>query len=401
MNNNLIILGNGFDLHNKLNSGFWDFFDARENELKNTTDFTKLFDEDSMLEIQKDKKTRENIRGLIIKRVKPNLLKYSLRMHERYKRFNNISVKKISFWDFYFQIRKLKDPDWFYVENQIQGFFEEKKSYAEKTRFELVLEYLDALLDVGSGNAEESKVDNYTLLSEHLNRYDFETEALVFIIVNVFKYDFQKQHLADFLLSQLVKFEKRLQNYLVEKVSSTPEYHDNVTRCIDELSGGIPYNILNFNYTDIPMSKNGIEQNVHGSLADHPILGIDAMNVPLGVPYYSFTKTFRIMKLANEAAKKVLPKRPEKVIFYGHSLSEADYSYFQSIFDYYSIYDSEVKLVFYYSTYPKHDETMVSVEQYARVVKLLAAYGKTIPNHGNNLLHKLMLERRISFKLLE
>lgn len=39
----------------------------------------------------------------------------------------------------------------------------------------------------------------------------------------------------------------------------------------------------------------------------------------------------------------ILPKndgQPIEIKFYGHSLSEADYSYFQSIFDFYNLYDN-------------------------------------------------------------
>jgi len=41
--------------------------------------------------------------------------------------------------------------------------------------------------------------------------------------------------------------------------------------------------------------------------------------------------------------------KPEKlgtINFFGHSLSKADYSYFQAIFDLYNIYSSEINLIF-------------------------------------------------------
>lgn len=49
----------------------------------------------------------------------------------------------------------------------------------------------------------------------------------------------------------------------------------------------------------------------------------------------------------------ILPKKDNQMLeikFYRHSLSEADYSYFQSIFDYYNLYENnKVSLIFYYS----------------------------------------------------
>lgn len=67
--------------------------------------------------------------------------------------------------------------------------------------------------------------------------------------------------------------------------------------------------------------------------------------------------------------------------FYGHSLSKADYSYFQSIFDYYNLYgNSSVDLVFYYSK---------GYEQIDAIYKLINSYGQS-PNNkeqGKNLIH--------------
>lgn len=62
------------------------------------------------------------------------------------------------------------------------------------------------------------------------------------------------------------------------------------------------------------------------------------------------------MTLANDKQDKLLPKSIKNIVFYGHSLAPADYSYFQSIFDYYNIYDNDITLVFYYSIYDKNKE---------------------------------------------
>jgi hypothetical protein len=81
--------------------------------------------------------------------------------------------------------------------------------------------------------------------------------------------------------------------------------------------------------------------------------------------------------------------KPITIKFYGHSLSEADYSYFQSIFDYYNFYDnSKVDLMFCYSN---------GHEQIDAIYRLINAYGKTLVNQeqGKNLMHKLLLENRI------
>ena len=70
-------------------------------------------------------------------------------------------------------------------------------------------------------------------------------------------------------------------------------------------------------------------------------------------------------------------------------MSEADYSYFQSIFDYYNLYsNNNVSLLFYYSE---------GYEQTDAIYNLINEYGKTLSNkeQGKNLLHKLLLENRL------
>ena len=92
-------------------------------------------------------------------------------------------------------------------------------------------------------------------------------------------------------------------------------------------------------------------------------------------------------------------------------LGEADYAYFQAIFDSVNLYAGDAKLVFYYKPHRKPGEDarggMLSVKRArntmaARVTRLLAEYGKTLDNedHGRNLMHKLMIEGRLEVRLL-
>ena len=70
--------------------------------------------------------------------------------------------------------------------------------------------------------------------------------------------------------------------------------------------------------------------------------------------------------------------------------SEADYSYFQSIFDYYNLYsNSNISLNFYYSE---------GYEQTDAIYRLINIYGKSLSNkeQGKNLIHKLLLENRLN-----
>lgn len=90
--------------------------------------------------------------------------------------------------------------------------------------------------------------------------------------------------------------------------------------------------------------------------------------------------------------------------FFGHSLGEADYSYFQSIFDGLDLYSAKTKLFFYFQVYdPKRRPEIIS-QNYHAVSKLLKHYGETFqsnPDHGKNLMHKLILEGRLTVKELD
>lgn len=170
-------------------------------------------------------------------------------------------------------------------------------------------------------------------------------------------------------------------------------------------------NILSFNYTalfDILEAQSPcLYNNVHGKLCmnkcaencstSNIIFGIDDTIVQSqdeNFEIHKFSKTYRKMLYAN-AESRVLPTKdnPLEIKFYGHSLSEADYSYFQSIFDYYNLYEnSKVSLMFYYSK---------GFEQTDEVYRLINTYGKTLSNkdQGKNLTHKLLLENRL--KIIE
>lgn len=86
--------------------------------------------------------------------------------------------------------------------------------------------------------------------------------------------------------------------------------------------------------------------------------------------------------------------------FYGHGLGEADYSYFQAIFDSVDLYHSNTKIVFYWSDYQGVEKQAIRVEQVKNVTKLIEEYGTTFTNedHGRNLLTKLQLENRLQIE---
>ncbi len=155
--------------------------------------------------------------------------------------------------------------------------------------------------------------------------------------------------------------------------------------------------IISFNYTQ-PKVKSSI-RNIHGNLNDKNIIfGIDYDNIFSQFKKHpiEFTKSFRILE--NKLDSNVSISSDIKyVLFYGHALGEADYSYFQSIFDTVDLYHSETELVFYWTQFGMKNQYNIQVE---KVTSLIEKYGKTFSNkdHGRNLFTKLLLENRIHFK---
>lgn len=195
-----------------------------------------------------------------------------------------------------------------------------------------------------------------------------------------------------------------------EQLSPTMRRSASREKCIlsQEFTNLHSTNILSFNYTAL-FDILGVESpcfynNVHGKLCTRPcaenctdcniIFGIDdtviqSQDEDSGL--YKFSKTYRKM-LNSDAGTHILPSKDNQLIeikFYGHSLNEADYSYFQSIFDYYNLYENNnVSLIFYYSK---------GYEQTYKIYRLINTYGKTLSNkdQGKNLTHKLLLENRL------
>lgn len=134
------------------------------------------------------------------------------------------------------------------------------------------------------------------------------------------------------------------------------------------------------------------------------IFGIDEEGISSTLSLYSFTKTSRIihsLHATTNNSPQIFDKSITIVRFYGHSLSKFDYSYFQSIFDHLNIYQNWIELKFYFTKYKPEIGKEIQDKQTTAVINLMKYYGETLDNkkHGENLLHKLLLEGRL--KIIE
>lgn len=223
-----------------------------------------------------------------------------------------------------------------------------------------------------------------------------------------------KKNLELELIDSIDKLEEKFKKHMKIIVSSSGRgYNANLNKLYKHMVGGKPQNtyVINFNYTSEKFKTFYALNNVHGSLdnEDRIIFGIDENSdyeetsekktKLLVMEDYRLTKTYK--KLSLESAKvarvKPLPKTIKNIKFFGHSLSSADYAYFQSIFDYYNIYESNINVIFYYVDY---DKKKAFTNQMEGVINLMKKYGHTMgnKNHGKNLLHKLSLEGRLKIQ---
>jgi len=222
-------------------------------------------------------------------------------------------------------------------------------------------------------------------------------------------------------LDELIKFEYLFCEFLSEQVDSNANYLSNAKKLTSMLLGDDDEkaSVISFNYTN-PFIDNdngeyideiGSVANVHGTYKDNNIIfGVDAKGVGLSDARI-FTKTHRKMLQPN--SESILPNTVDKIKFYGHSLGDADYSYFHSIFDYYNLYgggklvdyrnfETHVMLQFYFTEFCESRKAKIKRDAADSVYKLITAYGNSFENEdkGKNLLHKLLLENRIKIEFL-
>ena len=221
-----------------------------------------------------------------------------------------------------------------------------------------------------------------------------------------------------FYYDELKRLEAQFLDYLkAEVVENRAGYLVRAQRLLDILidqseseksSSVSTISLLNFNYTDPTMGYHDVNlTNIHGSLRlGEVVMGVDGrelIDVDRTMP---FTKTYRLMTLpplkrgALVHSDAYLSGKTTVVKFFGHSLARADYSYFQALFDGLDLYSGAIRLVFYCRDYRNADGAIVHTKPrtVSAVKNLLTEYSWTLDNrdHGRNLIHKLLIEGRLS-----
>lgn len=380
----LIILGNGFDLQCGLHSKFGDFFKPR-------------------LEV---------ITGI-----------------ESYSRAAWKSViedSDLTLWDFILEANI--DNMWCDVEGEIESWILSCSDQNSRTslfwgalkvmkRVNLFTDRMACIVWCEGGRRLAGEEDDRTHLFCNIARY------IQTINPGLTGEECTPDMLIKLLKRDLGRLERAFGAYLTREIDGNDEYVKeckNLCRIIDEDGKQsdkdfyVSTSVLSFNYTSVAedyfdKGDGGVFVNIHGKLGEDIIFGIDGkdcMDNHVAVP---FTKTYRLMLrggsrtggLISTANSSNLQDATDVIKFYGHSLGRADYSYFQSIFDGVDLYESETMLVFYYPWDRSNSAETTNNERRSRLANsindLLFAYGATMDNrdHGKNLMHKLLLEGRL------
>lgn len=380
----LIVVGNGLDLYCGLASRFADFFGPRRKKLR-STEYQALHD----------------VRGWE----------------------DSLVGSGLTAWDIILEIWAAEDVEsknWSNIEAAIadwvtpQRIAEKEKVYIVKNKhLKRVLSFLNTTGYTYAAGDRYSEVEVAQLLKYVYGQGPWDHESML-----------------DKLLEELHKLESEFVKYMLSTVAGAEGYPDRLRQVFhgvvfDELAGQreefLESSILNFNYT-IPSEFVRSEKadlidcyaNVHGHLRGEIVIGIDATGHMDDPGVAQFTKTYRVMGIGSSAVKGIVysgqgvRSGPATTLmkFIGHSLSEADYSYFQSLFDTVNLYGGDTRLVFYYMPHGEGDFSAACGKSKKgvmdSVVKLLTRYGETLDNadHGKNLIHKLLLEGRLAVKLV-
>ncbi|WP_445343771.1 AbiH family protein [Bifidobacterium sp. ESL0819] len=392
------MLGNGFDLQCGLKTRFEDFMQPRIARVKKMEDILSSSEDLPLI----------TVRGPDGHELHGNNLSYLL------------WEKDLTVWDFILLEDKQKRA-WYDVEECIKDWVNYSSPSASSKP------HLRQICDT-FGKPDK---DHWPDLQGPIKA----DQCVLAYATDFYRWDGQYSTLLDILSDQLRYFEGSFAAYILDQITFNNRYAsyvDTLIGCLanDEMPEQVldinytkgrysasskSTNILDFNYTDpvkLMWENSPTCLNVHGLARENDIIfGIDGTNVNPEQESYAnivkFTKTYRIMALNNvphrSLVRPYLSSDPDNatstIKFFGHSLAEADYSYFQAIFDEVSLYESNTRLIFYYNR-KRPDGGNAKEEMFEKVNHLITTYGQTLDNkdHGKNLLHKLLLEGRLIIK---
>lgn len=411
----ILIMGNGFDLWCRLNSRYSDF--ARKRKEMYSQFYTEL-------------------NNYLMEGFNINRSSNKLKLHFIPGRINAVIQKidhNLNLWEIYFTLKNFDSKNellWKNIEKDIVEFFKVttfrnmsvKNLYNDLCRETEITDESNRLIP----NGEFLRYSLYLLvyaLMLNSDNFDVLGYNLSGKIFDLSLKNRDEDGFGRYMLNELHRFESSFCVFLREQVNTNEIYDLKVERLLSIITRSTKFventqmqntpkiYYLSFNYT-LPKAKqlNKLGANVHGFIGDigetseaRIIIGIDQEQTSESNKYeLLFTKTYRKLFHKENVASQPLPPKADarRIIFFGHSLGDADYSYFRSIFDYYDIESSAIEVVFYYSVFDVAKREEISQNQFRDVYNLLKDYSsKTNKNSGKNLVHRMLLEHRL--KIIE
>lgn len=434
----LIVLGNGFDLACGLKSSYNDFFLDRFNKLFGDSNFKPTNIDDENFQNKLYKKRVDiwlNTNHLSNPRIPPKpTLGYKITRPDYFEEFSKNwtnDKQTLTRWDIIFLFaelcldKKVSAYQWQDIESIILEVISIALDFQNK--YSLKLNYASTV-SIG-----RSSIPGEQLFKELIYNISFTGELSI-------------EKTAAELLSELEKFESAFANFITQQYELEPSsnYISKAKDLLERLSRcyGIHFmqdapsevDVLSFNYSldkrflDI-LNDTRIEtwSNIHGiasfddpnvrniskdkaenigdGLIPAPIFGVDNHNIDDNDDWrIIFTKPYRVIENGvNEIRKSNGYANTDKITIYGHSLGQADYSYFETIFDENNLYNSNTEIeYFYYAGEDKLEKVKNRKNATKTLYNLLTDYGKTLSDqHGNNIINKLNIENRLTIASTE
>ena len=376
-----IVLGNGYDLFCGLKTKYKDYFSS--NPSKNT--YIKSW-------------LNEFMKDLCISPM--SYVNFSLKENKDFW-LDCQGFEELSVWDFFFYLVSDIQPDvqeewcWCDIEKVMQRWLYEpsdQNEYIENSSWYTVYRLL-------SGNYSKSCDGKIYVLASII--YKKNNEQCIYSIDKFY----------NFLLIELKKFERKFGYYIDNLIHDRTNesfgivrYRNNyslISRALIEKLCAIDNisSIESFNYDFIEVDelKNKFH-NINGSI-NSPIFGVDSSLFFAPDPRYIFTKTNRRMELDMDTDDAYAQEEFNNIVFFGHSLTASDYSYFFSIFDKIDIIDltKKSKIVFAYAIYDEELEDKIKSDYRLAIFSLFQEYSiyKGNKDAPNRLLDALTTQGKI------
>lgn len=374
-----IVIGNGFDLHCGLHTKYSDYYCKNHETYRSIQNLYKEYSETDRLELN----------------------------------FDDNKISTLNIWDIFFALNSSTNP-----------------KTCKKTWCDIETLMLSSFIriennDKNIGNISMSLMSNVNwhtikdcvvrrkLAINHRDRFVAELCKRKMMLKDYARHDFYQ-----FLLNELKDFEKafgdfvyyQLHNKYLENcnygsIFLNKDYIKYALYTLNELCN--KNNIVgidSFNYSYIHDEKIApLVQHINGSY-ENPIFGIDTIFEPKDEEFI-FTKTCR--RIDADLIDPSFERKAEfeNLVVFGHSLNEADYSYFFPIFDKLKLTDANAinVVVFAFSIFDRDKEFEIQSNLRQAISNILYAYAKSKNlNDPKRFLDMLSTQKRIiTYEILE